>query len=288
MKKYVSILAMVVLLGGCALADDLAENKDKTTTQTEPPKDQKAGSEPVDAQEEQSANQADQNREEKPEKDSVDPDLTLEAAYFNEIVEANGKKEIANPDNILVLVNKEFSLPAGYAPGDLVRPKVAFSFGEQDIEKSYLRKEAAEALEQMFQAAAKEGIQLYASSGYRSYGRQQAIFQNEIEQVGEEKAAQVVATPGSSEHQTGLTMDITSESAQFALSEKFGEMKEGEWLRNNAHLYGFILRYPKGKENITGYSYEPWHFRYVGKKAAKVIFERNWTLEEYFENVAKI
>ena len=266
MKKYVSILAVTVLLAGCDWNVLQGKNGNSTSNGEQP------------------ASQADQSSGQKP----SDPDLTLEAAHFNEIVEVKGKKEIANPDNMLVLVNKIYGLPGDYEPEDLVRPKVAFAFGDQDIEKSYLRKEAANALEQMFQAAAKDGIQLYASSGYRSYGRQQALFENEIVQAGEEKASEVVAIPGNSEHQTGLAMDITSESVQIALSEEFRDMEEGQWLKNNAHLYGFILRYPKGKENITGFSYEPWHFRYVGKKASEVIFKHNWTLEEYFDHVSKM
>lgn len=216
------------------------------------------------------------------------PKLTLEASLFNEIKEVNGILEILNPNNILALVNKEFALPGSYEPDDLVRPKVAFSFGDQDIEKSYLRKEAAEGLEKMFAEAKKEGIHLFAVSGYRSYSRQKTILESEIKNVGEEEALQAVAYPGKSEHQTGLAMDITSQSANLVLSEEFGETEEGKWLENNAHLYGFILRYPKGLESITGYQYEPWHFRYVGQQTAKVIFENNWTLEEFFEEVEKI
>ncbi|WP_212962997.1 M15 family metallopeptidase [Siminovitchia fordii] len=215
------------------------------------------------------------------------PELMLESTYFNEVVEVDGKKEIANAGNKLAMVNKSFSLPSDYIPKDLVRPQVTFSFGNQDIEKSYLRKEAAKALETMFDAAEKEGIQLYASSGYRSYERQKEVFQVESDRSGEKKASEAVAAPGSSEHQTGLAMDITSESVQFLLVEEFEQEPEGKWLKDNAHNYGYILRYPRGKEDITGYQFEPWHFRYVGKKAAKTIYERNWTLEEYFEHVSK-
>lgn len=221
-------------------------------------------------------------------KKKENPDLSLESAYFNEVVEVDGRKEIVNAENTMALVNKTYTLPGDYIPEDLIRPKVAFSFGNQDIEKSYLRKEAANALEEMFAAANKEGIQLYASSGYRSYDRQVEVFQFEVNKSGEDKAAQVVAIPGSSEHQTGLAMDITGESVQFLLIEELEKKPEGKWLKENAHRFGYILRYPKGKEKVTGYQFEPWHFRYVGKKAAKTIYERNWTLEEYFEHVTKI
>ena len=213
---------------------------------------------------------------------------SLEAVYFNEIMTVDGKRIIQNPTNHMVLVNKQFSLPDGYAPEDLIRPTVLFSFGEQDIEKAYLRNEAAKALETMFTEAIKQDIHLFAVSGYRSFDRQRAVFDAEVSKYGEEKAIQAVAIPGSSEHQTGLAMDISSQSANFELSEEFGETPEGKWAAENAHRFGFILRYPKGKEDITGYKFEPWHFRYVGKEAAAVIFEKQLTLEEYFEIVKKI
>ncbi|MFO1444757.1 M15 family metallopeptidase [Bacillus sp. Bva_UNVM-123] len=215
-------------------------------------------------------------------------DLTLDAAFFNDLKIVDGKNYIQNPTNIMVLVNKQYSLPDGYAPEDLVRPNVPFSFGDQDIEKSYMRKEAADSLELLFAEGKKVGINLFAVSGYRSYERQVAVFNAEVSKYGEEKAIQAVAFPGSSEHQTGLAMDLSSQSASFELSEQFGETAEGKWIADNAHRFGFILRYPKGKENITGYKYEPWHFRYVGKKAAEVIFEKKLTLEEYFNIVQKI
>ena len=215
-------------------------------------------------------------------------ELALEAAYFNEVKEVNGEIEILNPDNLLALVNKTVALPGTYTPADLVRPKVKFTFGDADVEKSYLRKDAAEALEKMFAAAKKDSIQLFAVSGYRSYIRQEVILNSEIKRVGEEKAAQAVAYPGKSEHQTGLAMDITGESVKFLLTEEFEGVPEGKWLKKHAHEHGYILRYPKGKETLTGYMYEPWHFRYVGKKAAGIIYKNDWTLEEFFEQVIKI
>ena len=176
-------------------------------------------------------------------------DLLLESKYFNQIKEVNGQKMIENTSNILSLVNKEYSI-GSYVPNDLVRPKVKFSFGDQDIEKSYMRQEAATALEKMFSEAEKNGIYLFASSGYRSYERQKAILNNEIANVGKEKAEQAVATPGQSEHQTGLAMDITSESENYLLSENFGKQKEGIWLREHAHEFGFICATLKIKKTL--------------------------------------
>lgn len=187
-----------------------------------------------------------------------------------------------DPKSLTVLVNKETKLPSDYKP-DLVRPNVAFSFGDAKEEKSMMRKEAGTALEEMFAGAKKEKVTLYAVSGYRSYARQEELYKAKIKEVGEEKAKTIVAPPGTSEHQTGLVMDISSKGHKFALNEKFETTTEGKWLKANAHKYGFILRYPKGKEAITGYIYEPWHFRYVGKDLATKLFTDNKTLDEHIK-----
>lgn len=237
--------------------------------------------------EERSSGKSDRNTVKTDSKQESDTP-SLKADFFNEIVTVDGKKIIQNPTNYMVLVNKQYSLPDGYAPEDLTKPNILFSFGEQDIEKAYLRKEAGAALEAMFSEAKKYDIHLFAVSGYRSFDRQKAVFDAEVSKYGQEKAIKAVAIPGSSEHQTGLAMDISSQSNNFELTEEFGVTKEGKWAAENAHRFGFILRYPQGKEGITGYKYEPWHFRYVGKEAAKIIYEKQLTLEEYFEIVKKI
>ncbi|MGV3487218.1 MAG: D-alanyl-D-alanine carboxypeptidase family protein [Tuberibacillus sp.] len=187
---------------------------------------------------------------------------------------------VTNPTSTLVLVNKTHKLPDGYRPPDLVEPKVPFPFKEK-LEKRLLRKEAATALEKLFAAAKANGLHLFAQSGFRSYERQKAIFASNAKKYGEKEANRVSAYPGESEHQTGLTMDVTSPSVNYDLIEPFGTTAEGRWLRTHAHEYGFIIRYPQGKETITGYSYEPWHIRYVGIKAATDIANRGMTLEEY-------
>lgn len=242
-------------------------------------------------------NESDQNGSQQIDEKKVDEqtndqtiadELTLEAGYFNVIEQVAGKSVIQNPKNELALVNKQYALPEGYIPSDLKRPNVRFSFGEEELEKSYLREEAANALEKMFVQAKQEGIELNAVSGYRSYERQVALFAAEVSRVGEEQAVQAVAVPGNSEHQTGLAMDISSDSVNNELSEQFESSIEGKWLAENAHRFGYILRYPKGKENITGYHFEPWHYRYVGEKSATVIYKKNWTLEEFFNIVKKI
>jgi len=185
---------------------------------------------------------------------------------------------IQNPDNVLVLVNKENSLPQNYIPSDLVFPNVPFSF-EEILPKKYMRKDAAIALEQLFQKAQQDDISLTAESGYRSYDRQTEIFTRNIKESPD--ANQTSARPGESEHQTGLSMDVSSPSVNNQLSASFGDTREGLWLAKNAADFGFIIRYPKDKENITGYQYEPWHLRYVGMPVSQTIAKNNLTLEEY-------
>ncbi|CAM4053677.1 D-alanyl-D-alanine carboxypeptidase family protein [Mesobacillus thioparans] len=283
MKKILLVIALPILLTGCAPIEPYLEKIPYLGEKL-------IGQDRQDDQPAEEAKQEQNNGEtEKPPGDKPEDDaLTLEAAYFNVIQNADGRNVIQNPQNTLALVNKIFGLPGNYIPGDLVRPNVLFSFGDAKLEKSLMRKEAAEAMEKMFAGARNDGIELAAVSGYRSYGRQETLFKAEVNKVGEEKALEAVARPGSSEHQTGLTMDISSKNNSFNLNEQFGSTKEGVWLAHNAHKYGFILRYPKGKEELTGYMYEPWHFRYVGIKAATEIYENDWTLEEYFDNVKKI
>ncbi|MFD1427996.1 M15 family metallopeptidase [Kroppenstedtia sanguinis] len=185
-----------------------------------------------------------------------------------------------HPTSPTVLVNQTHPLPDGYTPPDLVVPDVPFPFHE-DLPKKQLRREAGKALEQLFAEAEKQGLKLYAQSGYRSYERQKELFAFKGNRKGG-AAKQVSARPGTSEHQTGLAMDITCSDVDFKLEESFAQTKEGRWVAKHAHQYGFIIRYPKGKEEITGFTYEPWHLRYVGKKLATELQSKDWTLEEYY------
>ncbi|WP_276354112.1 M15 family metallopeptidase [Cohnella caldifontis] len=188
---------------------------------------------------------------------------------------------ITNASSLYVLVNKKRNLPSDYVPRDLTVPDVPFSFSG-DSDKKKMRKEAAAALEKLFAGAEKAGIRLKAVSGYRSYARQKAIFDANAAAKGAEEANRTSAHPGQSEHQTGLAMDVSSASVGYALEESFGKTEEGRWLAAHAADYGFIIRYPKGKESITGYTYEPWHIRYLGKEAAAEVAESRLTLEQFF------
>jgi carboxypeptidase len=184
-----------------------------------------------------------------------------------------------DPTDTLILVNKNNKAPA--VPVTLVKPDVQPT-RETVSENIYMRPEAAAALEDLFEAAAQDGITLYATSGYRSYSTQKAIFERKLERMDEKQANASVAKPGYSEHQTGLAMDIEGETTKgTGLTEAFGESPEGIWTAEHCAEYGFIIRYPKGKTNITGYIYEPWHLRYVGKDAAAEITELGVTFEEY-------
>ena len=184
---------------------------------------------------------------------------------------------VAEPTDTLVLVNKTTSLAEDYQPSDLVWVDLP------GVRETQLRKEAAEALEDLFAAAELKNLTLYCCSGYRSYQTQEELYAENVKAYGQKEADLVSAKPGQSEHQTGLAMDVTAESVNFDLLESFGQTPEGAFIKNNAHLYGFIVRYPEDKTAITGYAYEPWHLRYVGKDVATEIYDKQLTFEEYLK-----
>lgn len=184
-----------------------------------------------------------------------------------------------DPTDTLILVNKHNRAPA--VPVTLVKPDVSPT-REALSENIYMQPEAARALEALFAGAQEDGLTLLATSGFRSYSTQKAIFERKLDTMSERAANASVAKPGYSEHQTGLAMDVEGQSCLgMGLVEDFGETPEGKWLAENCHEYGFIIRYPKGKTDITGYIYEPWHIRYVGKEAAAEIAALNVTFEEF-------
>lgn len=200
------------------------------------------------------------------------------------VEEKDGKNVVTNSTSMRVVVNKDRYLPDGYEPSDLVIPDVPFSYGDVEAqEKSHLRKEAADALEQLFEGAKSANIELYAVSGYRSYARQKNIYDRNVSIKGEEEAAKVSAFPGTSEHQTGLAMDVSALSVNNELEQSLGDTEEGRWIADHAQEYGFIVHYLKGKEEQTGYSYEPWHIRYVGKELAEAVHASGLSLEEYLD-----
>lgn len=201
--------------------------------------------------------------------------------FIEGVDEETGLHIVDNPDSIEVYVNKQRMLPHGYEPSDLVEPAVSHSSPE-GFPQRLMRQEAAEALEALFAHAESEGLELVAISGYRSFERQEELYNHYVETHGQERADQYSARPGTSEHQTGLAMDISAVSVSLGLVRTFEQTEEGSWLAEHAHLHGFILRYPEGQTDITGYAYEPWHYRYVGEELATEIYQQDLTLEEYF------
>lgn len=183
-------------------------------------------------------------------------------------------------DELLVLVNKNIRLPATYEPEDLVGIDGLVSTTRGG---TTLRKEVAKALEKMAKEAKKESIVLTVLSAYRSYWNQQATFSFWVQQVGVESAETFSARPGHSQHQLGTTVDFTSESVNLGLTEDFDSSPEGKWFVNNAPKFGFVLSYPKGAEDITGYTYEPWHYRYIGVENAQKMINSGLILEIFLQ-----
>ena len=183
-----------------------------------------------------------------------------------------------------ILVNRIHRLPRNAIPQTLVEPEIIFDAPVGD-RKRLLAVNAAKAVEELFARGKEEGIYLCGVSGYRSYERQEELYRKKLREQpqGSETPVQWVAPPGASEHQTGLALDVSCQAVDYKLDERFGETREGLWLKRYAPLFGFILRYPKGQEHITGYGWEPWHIRYVTRSLALYLTLTGLTLEEYYE-----
>lgn len=191
-------------------------------------------------------------------------------------------KKIKKP--FYILVNKSHCLPDDYTIS-----LVTLKNGKQVAKAMYHE------LRKMWFDCEKQnpGCEITVVSGYRTYSKQKKLLDEEIKkneglgmepQAAEKDALRTVAPPGYSEHETGLCVDITAKNYGLLTAQQ-DKTPENQWLRKNCTHYGFVLRYPKGKEKVTGYQYEPWHFRYVGKKAAVLMKKNNWTLEEYWETL---
>ncbi|GAB1476075.1 hypothetical protein MASR2M70_09070 [Bacillota bacterium] len=191
-----------------------------------------------------------------------------------EMNEAAGK-------GLLILINKENPVGKDYKPEDLA--PVKYYAANRSEAGRYMREEAAEQFHKLVEVAAAEGHEIVMTTAYRSYDFQQTLWNNYVASEGEAAASRFSARPGQSEHQSGLAVDVSSPSVDYELTDRFGESEEGKWLAENARFYGFIIRFPKGKEDITGYMYEPWHIRYVGEAAAAEIYNKNITLEEFLD-----
>lgn len=206
------------------------------------------------------------------------------AKYPN--VKMNFYKEIVmtpNQESLLVLVNKNYQLSQTYIPYDFIPVEVTLS-EFAPYETNYLRRDAAEATEQLFAAAEDLGFELTLRTGFLSYESQKKRYEQDVYEMGLEYAETISTRPGHSEHQTGLAIDVTTPSINNELTVDFVQSEEGQWVLSHAHEFGFIIRYPEGKEEEVGYTYEPWHLRYVGKEVAKEIHEKQWILEDYILN----
>ena len=195
----------------------------------------------------------------------LDVNMYLDYEFYTHDININ------DVDN-LVIVNKYYKLDKNYVP-ELVKVSKKYAINERQL----LTKEAKDAFEKMCEDARNDNIYLYSGSAYRSYSYQNTLYTNRVKSDGLEYANKTAAKAGYSEHQTGLAIDVLNGKFEYLDSND----KEYEWLIENGHKYGFILRYPKNKEYITGYTYEPWHFRYLSIEVATELKEKNITYEEY-------
>jgi D-alanyl-D-alanine carboxypeptidase len=185
------------------------------------------------------------------------------------------------PGSLWWVVNKKRALPKGYAPSDLVVPKVPLRL-ERSAEQMHVRRDTAAALTDLFGGAKKAGYNLYLASGFRSAAYQKQLYDSYVAKDGRDGADKYSARPGTSEHQTGMAVDVGRPDQKCELEICFGETPEGAWVLAHAHEYGFIVRYEEGKESITTYQYEPWHLRYVGRDLAAELHRTQQTMEEFF------
>ncbi len=195
-----------------------------------------------------------------------DVNCNLDYEYYTHTIKTDTKKDT------LMLVNKYYYLDEGYTPSDLKKLPDEYNIGKNNT----LREDAYDAFIKMSNAAKLDNISIKNASGYRNYEYQVNLYNNYIKKDGKKAADTYSARPGFSEHQTGLATDINKIDSSFENTDAF------KWLSKNAYKYGFILRFPKNKESLTGYKYEPWHYRYVGEDVAKKITKENLTLEEYY------
>lgn len=191
---------------------------------------------------------------------------------------ALGASGVNDPASLTFVVNKARSMPADYVPKNLVTPKLPNNNGQP------IRKEMSDALDELAAAAKSEaGQAIIIASGYRSYPEQQRIYNGIVASKGQAHADEYSARPGHSEHQTGLAADVGISSQQCTLDPCFGNLPAGKWLAENAWRFGLLLRYPADLRKVVGYSYEPWHFRFVGKDVMADMHKRGIrTLEQYY------
>lgn len=221
----------------------------------------------------------DENAKEYEEYRQKNPDLSIEKVITNVNIGLNNKYYTnTKPSKYLntekILVNKY-----NYVTEDYIPEKLQIVSSKYSSKTVKLVSYAKEAFEELAAAAENENYTINAMSSYRDYAYQNTLYNNYAKKDGYDNADTYSARPGYSEHQTGLAVDIDNKKEYFTNFEK---TKEYEWMQNNAYKYGFILRFPKDKVLETGYEYESWHYRYVGKEIAKYIHDNNMCYEEYY------
>ncbi len=194
--------------------------------------------------------------------------MNLDYDFYQKLIVIN------KPDDTLVLVNKYYKLPENYVPKELVTIVSQCSINNDLLTVPIVK----DAFEEMCNDIQSLGLNIKIISAYRSYETQEILYNNYVEREGVKDADVSSAKPGHSEHQTGLSIDIYNTVLPF---NQFVKSNEYKWIKNNAHNYGFIVRYPQNREHITGYKYEPWHLRYVGNEVATYLYKHNITLDEY-------
>ena len=222
--------------------------------------------------------------------ETVDGEITESAGEITSAAETRrGEIETrlkqAIDSGFLILVNKNNALDKDYKPDDLA--DIRYYAQDRGAEGRFMRAAAADAFHALVEDAAENGFTLVITTAYRSYSFQSTLYNNYVARDGQAAADRYSAQPGKSEHQTGLAADVSSPSVNYALTAAFANTDEGKWLAENARRFGFIIRYPEGMEEITGYQYEPWHIRFVGPTSAEYIYENKITLEEYLELIEK-
>lgn len=199
-------------------------------------------------------------------------------AIINTHRDENAYEEIIDSDttnDVLIIANKYYKLNETFEPLEItdISPKYAYAGNK-------LAKIALDAYLNLWNTAKEEGYQFIVNTSYRSFSTQEEMYENTKALQGQRMADSLVARPGHSDHQTGLAIDIYE--LNYQSSQNFQDSPAYTWLCENAYKFGFIERYPKDKENITGFTYEPWHWRYVGEEIAKKIKEENITFDEYY------
>lgn len=205
------------------------------------------------------------------------PETTSEPTTQPTSTPAAETVDVTSDDSLQRIVNKTYTITSSYVPADLRTVNVQSEGTEQ------LRDEAASMLEQMFAAAEEAGYDLVLISGYRSYTYEQNLYAYYAGLHGEDYANTIDDQPGASEHQLGLAVDLGTSDNACRLQQCFGDMSASDWLEQHAHEYGYILRYPEGKESVTGIIYSPWNYRYVGVEEAEKLYTSGLTMEEYYE-----